>query len=107
MRAIYLPVGNPETQWLYGVTQQGYSLRFELPASLLEGHLVFCSVYDRASFPLLPSLQVERPSHTLPPCGEDGFWATRIVRKNGTATSAEVLASVQVTLERPSRTALH
>jgi len=107
VRAIYLPVGNPETQWLYGATQQGYSLRFELPASLLEEHLVFCSVYDRASFPLLPSLQVERPSHTLPPCGEDGFWATRIVRKDGTATRPEVLPSVRVTLERPSRTALH
>ena len=29
VRKIYLPVGNPETQWLYGVAFEGYQLHFE------------------------------------------------------------------------------
>lgn len=98
VRAVYLPVGNPETQWLYGPVHEGYALRFETSAEVLAEHLVFCTVYDRASFPTLPCGSIEMPSVTLDASLEDGFWAMRVVRKDGATTDPAVLARIAVSL---------
>jgi len=98
VRSTYLPVGNPETQWLYGPVLKGYSLHFEVAQSVLDEHLVFCTVYNRASLPVLYSLTVTSPSQVLPVCPEDGFWANRVVRKDGGTTSPSVHKQMKVTL---------
>jgi len=100
VRRIYLPVGNPETQWLYGPVHEGFALHFVIAEHVLTDHLVFCTVYDRASFPTLPCGSVEKPVQMLEVCGEDGFWATRVVRKDGATTSEQVLEHIRVTLVR-------
>jgi hypothetical protein len=103
VRRIYLPVGNPETQWLYGLVHEGFALHFDVAEHVLTDHLVYCTVYDRASFPTLPCGSVEKPVQTLEVCGEDGFWATRVVRKDGASTAEEVLAHIRVTLVRATK----
>ncbi len=101
----YLPVGNPETQWLYGPTFAGYALNFKVDAEIHADHLVFCSVYSRASMPTLPCNEILELDQTLPTCDEDGYWAMRCVRKDGATTSEAVLEKIKVTLNRASKKA--
>ena len=54
---------SPETQWRYGVMLEGYALRPTAAAILLNGHLVFVTVYDRAS---LPTAQPTAPCQPRP-----------------------------------------
>jgi hypothetical protein len=135
--AVYLPVGNPNTQFLYGVARAGYALRFKVAPAVLKEHLcappppsappppaltartrhdcdrlthsryprrarvcgsVFCTVYSRGSMPSLPCGHVSLPEQVLGPLGEDGYWLSRIVRKDGSNTKPDVLAHVTVAL---------
>ena len=100
VRGIYLPVGNPETQWLYGLTHQGFALKVVSSPALLAEHLVFVSVYNRASIPVLSSITATEPEETLPPCPVDGFFAMRLVRKDGGTTAEAAKAEVAITLVR-------
>ena len=93
---VYLPVGNPETQWLYGLVLEGYALELRTEASLLADHLVFVSVYNRASIPTQASVTVEATALTLQRAQEDGFWAVRIVRKDGRRSEPRVLKMIKV-----------
>ena len=61
---------------------------------------MFVTVYNRASLPTLPSLTVTTPDQTLPVCEEDGFFALRVVRKDGTRTAAEATGDMKVLLTR-------
>lgn len=96
VREVYLPVGNPETQWLYGVVLEGYALELWVDASLLPDHLVFVTVYSRASIPTQASISVEATELTLQRALEDGFWAVRIVRKDGGRSDPGVRKMVTV-----------
>ena len=99
----YLPVGNPETQWLYGPVFMDYALNFKIDKTILEDHLVFCSVYSRASMPTLPCNELLETETTLAACEEDGFWAMRCVRKDGGTTSEAVLEKIKVTLNKADK----
>eukprot|EP00316_Scyphosphaera_apsteinii_P023757 CAMPEP_0119334550 /NCGR_PEP_ID=MMETSP1333-20130426/87551_1 /TAXON_ID=418940 /ORGANISM="Scyphosphaera apsteinii, Strain RCC1455" /LENGTH=328 /DNA_ID=CAMNT_0007344867 /DNA_START=396 /DNA_END=1382 /DNA_ORIENTATION=- len=91
LRKIYLPVGNPETQWKYGAIIEGYSLRCEIKSqSLLDAHLVFCTILNRASIPTNPCNTIETLTHTFPPVLQDSHWVVRIVRKDGNTTDPSV-----------------
>eukprot|EP00967_Tisochrysis_lutea_P000091 scaffold134_cov29-Tisochrysis_lutea.AAC.2 len=103
VRRVYLPVGNPETQWLYGPVHEGYALCFVVDERVLSEHLVFCTVYDRASFPVQPCISIEASTRTLEVCEADGFWATRVVRKDGGTTDPSVLEHISVTLCRSAK----
>jgi len=100
VRSIYLPVGNPETQWIYGLVHEGFALHVKTTAALLKDHLVFCSVYNRASLPTIPSITCDTPEYALPTCPCDGFFAVRIVRKDGATTQEAVKAEVAICLKR-------
>ena len=102
VRANYLPVPNPDTQWLYGPVFKGYALRFEFTATVLADHLVFCTVYSRGSMPV-DRLHDIRDGDEIEPADEDGFWALRCVRKDGGPTSADVLPEIKVSLHRRDR----
>jgi hypothetical protein len=102
VRAEYLPVPNPDTQWLYGPVLKGYALRFRITATVLADHLVFCTVYSRGSMPV-DRLHDMRDGDEIEPADEDGFWALRCVRKDGGPTSPDVLPDIKVSLHRRER----
>jgi len=102
VRAEYLPVPNPDTQWLYGPVFEGYALRFRISANVLADHLVFCSVYSRGSMPV-DRLHDMRDGDEIEPADEDGSWALRCVRKDGGPTSPDVLPDINVSLHRRER----
>ena len=102
VRAEYLPVPNPDTQWLYGPVFEGYALRFRITATVLADHLVFCTMYSRGSMPV-DRLHDMRDGDEIEPADEDGFWALRCVRKDGGPTSPDVLPDINVSLHRRDR----
>ena len=102
VRAEYLPVPNPDTKWLYGPVFEGYALRFNITATILMDHIVFCTVYSRGSVPV-DRLHDMRDGDEIEPADEDGFWALRCVRKDGGPTSADVLPDINVSLHRRDR----
>ena len=61
---------------------------------MLRDHLVLATVYSRAS---LPTDSFAVPAKAAP-AAEDGFWALRIVRKDGAPAAADVLDEVAVSL---------
>jgi len=52
VRAEYLPVGNPETEFFYGALQPGERLSLESLRPLFQEHRIYATVYNRASFPV-------------------------------------------------------
>lgn len=52
VRAEYLPVGNPETEFFYGALKPGERLNMAALRPLLGQHRLYVTVYNRASFPL-------------------------------------------------------
>ena len=102
VRAEYLPVPNPDTQWLYGPVFEGYALRFHITTAVLTDHLVFCTTYSRGSMPV-DRLHDMRDGDEIEPADEDGFWALRCVRKDGGPTPPDVLPDIKVSLHRRDR----
>jgi hypothetical protein len=103
IRDVYLPVGNPETQWLYGLVRAGFALRVRVAdGAMIRDHLIFVTTYNRASLPVPTgcSFQLSAPEETLATCSEDGFFAMRIVRKDGATTAPEAAAEVSIRLVR-------
>ena len=100
VRSIYLPVGNVETQWLYGPVHAGFAMQVQCSNELLCEHLIFVTVYNRASLPILSSISIRATDQTLASCSEDGFFAIRLVRKDGASTTADTKSKVFVWLKR-------
>lgn len=100
VRAMFLPVGNPNTQWLYGTLKASCSLRVRASVDTLRHHLILTTVYSRSSMPLRSS-RVSFASQWSVPVAEDTFWTVRVVRKDGKATTEDALV-----LADPSETNL-
>jgi hypothetical protein len=49
---VLLPVGDPDTEFRYGVLRSGEGLEIEMAARTLASHLVFYTAYNRASLPV-------------------------------------------------------
>ena len=52
VRAEYLPVGNPETEFFYGALKPGERLSLASVRLLRNDHRIYVAVYNRASFPV-------------------------------------------------------
>lgn len=76
----YLPVGNPETTFRYGVVEPGERLAFRLSARLLATHYAFVCRYSRDSLPL-DWQRLEEPDVRLPPAQERGYYLVRLHRR--------------------------
>ena len=100
LRRLYLPLTGPETQCLYGLVHEAFFLRVETSEKFLKEHLVLVTVYNRASLPLIPSVTVDEVGYNLPLCGEDGFFAIRLVRKDGSRTEPAAKRELTVALLR-------
>lgn len=52
VRREYLPVGAPDTEFIYDRLDRGQVLELEIEPSILENYYVFLTLYDRSSFPV-------------------------------------------------------
>lgn len=73
----FLPVGNPDTQFHYGVLEPDERLTITVDQALLDSHDVFLSFYDRSSFPIQWS-QIDSVRTTTPPCNCQCMYLIRV-----------------------------
>ena len=74
-----LPVGNPDTDFLYGIVEPGQALAFRCDPQLWQSHRVYVTAYNLASFPML-GFEVKEPVFTGPTFTQRGFYVVRVVR---------------------------
>ncbi len=93
----FLPVGNPKTQFAYGIVPRGKRLTVMLDASLLAVCDVYLTLYDRASLPVQWN-QLTEPEHATRPLGQDCMFLIRVHPKTSTKDAVlENGVTVQVT----------
>ena len=96
IRRELLPVGNQETRFHYGVLRKGEGLEFRIDPAMLETHRVYCTVYDRASFPFL-WFEIAEAECAGPSCARAGVYLVRVVQiRSGFAAEDASAISVQV-----------
>jgi hypothetical protein len=66
VRREYLPVGNPETAFFYGYLRRGQCLEITSSLGIPEGHHLYLTIYNRASFPVLWGAVQSLPYYTHP-----------------------------------------
>jgi hypothetical protein len=83
-----IPVGNPETRFVFGVCRRGERLLWRIDRGILDSHDIFLTFYSRGSFPLLwfEIDDVEPTDARVAP--SDGFFLARIQPKRSCASSA-------------------
>lgn len=75
----YLPVGNPETRFVYGAFEAGQSIRVSADERVLGAGLVYLTCYNRSSFPVYGVRVEASPEVTTPSFSDSGFYLCRIV----------------------------
>ena len=77
VRRQYLPVGNPETTFVFDAVERGERLRISIPPDVLQTHRVMFTAYNRASFPTLwfRIMDAETQTEAMP---SQGFWLLRL-----------------------------
>jgi hypothetical protein len=78
VRAEFLPVGDPHTQFLYDWFPAHCSLQIQASQRLLESFRVYLSVYNRASLPIHSCELVDAAATTTPPFDQAGFYLFRL-----------------------------
>jgi hypothetical protein len=84
VRAEFLPVGNPETEFAYGALERGQTLEIDCPPALLAAHRVYVTVYDSASFPVTWRA-LDAPGRTALEATAAGYYLLRLHRLPGQA----------------------
>jgi hypothetical protein len=92
----FLPVGNPDTRFVYDAVERGAPLRVRIDPVILQHHDVYFTLYDRWSLPVM-WCELDAPERTLPPAEEDGFYVLRVHQRVGgaapyTAPQVEVVS---------------
>ena len=77
VRREFLPVGDPDTLFCYGIIQKRHCLQVSLNAELFAGYRVFLTVYNRASLPFL-SIELNSEHWQSGSLPFDGFYLFRI-----------------------------
>jgi len=80
IRDEYLPVGNPETYFLYGALYAGERLKVTADPGLFETHNVYFNVYDRASLPVHWG-QIGDTETLTPSVIKKGYYLIRVCQK--------------------------
>lgn len=91
----FLPVGNPETRFAYGILQPGQSLQLEIDPRLLSTCSVYLTLYCRASFPTAWCEVADR-TYTTPPSPIKAFYLVRIHPRRGGVPGWEDLIVIQL-----------
>lgn len=74
----YLPVGNPETHFRFGVIERGQRLTLRPPDQLPDDCGLYLCLYDQSSLPMWFA-SVPRAGVQTPPAADHGTWLVRIV----------------------------
>jgi hypothetical protein len=77
VRREYLPVGNPETAFLYGYLREGQGVEITSSHGIPEGQRLYLTIYNRSSFPVVWSAVQSLPYRT-PPVETDGSYLLRL-----------------------------
>ncbi|WP_254658119.1 DUF6208 family protein [Pleurocapsa sp. PCC 7327] len=80
VRNEYLPVGAPDTQFVYGYLMRGQSLQIESNSSLVKNYNIYLTLYDRSSLPLFWS-KIESEKFLTQPIENHGFYLIRLRSK--------------------------
>jgi hypothetical protein len=89
----YLPVGNPETFFLYGVFKAGQSLKVSLDMPMLAGSLIFLTCYNRSSYPIYQAELSHDSIFETYAFTEGGFFLCRVVSRH---TKVELVNKIEV-----------
>ncbi|MGB7413897.1 MAG: DUF6208 family protein, partial [Thermosynechococcaceae cyanobacterium] len=73
----YLPVGNPDTTFIYGYVEAQCSLQIQIPSAVLENYDLYLTRYRRSSLPLFFT-KMEQESITVPAFAGKGYYLIRI-----------------------------
>ncbi|MEH1781710.1 MAG: DUF6208 family protein [Nostoc sp.] len=76
----YLPVGDTNNEFLYGVIYKACSLNLQINLSLLNNFDVYLTIYNRSSLPVI-WYQINSEKYTTPVVEQDGFYLVRLRRK--------------------------
>ncbi len=79
VRSEYLPVGNPETEFMYGCMYDGEKLEILGDQQFFDSYDVYFNVYDRASFPVIWG-RVDRGGFTTESIKGKGYYLIRICK---------------------------
>jgi len=89
----FLPVGNPETRFAYGIVRPGQSVRVQTDSRLLSTSSVYLTVYSRSSFPTF-WCAITEPDYLSPASTIEGMYLVRIHPRGGVAPDIESLIQV-------------
>jgi len=81
VRKQYLPVGDPNNEFVYGVIYKGYSLTLKLNPLLLTNYDVYLTTYNRSSLPIT-FCQINAEKYTTSVIETDGFYLVRLRPKS-------------------------
>ena len=88
IRKEFLPVGNPETAFLYGYVRKGSSVKIHCQHGCLEKLLVFLTLFNEASFPEMWT-QIQQENVSLERTKNPGAYVIRIVSRDGSPVNHE------------------
>ncbi len=86
VRKEYLPVGDPNNEFLYGVVYKDYSLSLELNSLLLTNYDVYLTIYNRSSLPIT-FCQINSEKYITSVMEVDGFYLLRLRSKSDLDTN--------------------
>ncbi|NER22536.1 MAG: hypothetical protein F6J86_05675 [Symploca sp. SIO1B1] len=81
VRKEFLPVGDPNNEFVYGVIYKGYSLTLTLNPLLLTNYDVYLTIFNRSSLPI-NFCQINTDKYTTSVIETDGFYLVRLRHKS-------------------------
>jgi hypothetical protein len=76
----YLPVGSPDTDFLYGYLERGQSLSIKVSSAIVNNYDLYLTIYDRSSLPLNWN-QISEENYLTQPIENNGFYLIRMRHK--------------------------
>lgn len=92
VRAEFLPVGNPETDFLFGPLEPGERLRVDENG---EAAAVYVAIYNASSFPLHWQT-LSAAGYTSPAMAGRGFYLIRVIRDGGQAQATGAVRATRL-----------
>lgn len=85
---VFLPVGNPETDFRYGTIEPGQKLVCDMSSEQFEAYNLYVTLYSRMSLPVLSYEVHSRTRGPGPPAPVQGFYLVRLQAKSAAAPAA-------------------
>ena len=77
VRREYLPVGAPDTTFIYNYLEKNQALQIDLISEIIENYNIYFNLYDRSSLPL-KWCQIHNTKYELPAPQSNGYYLLRI-----------------------------